>query len=112
MANTVTRFYTGQPSTTYTTLYTVTAGKIIVKDVTICNASTVANTGTLCFVPAAAGSTGTSGVANAILWDSTFAPNETKSLSVSMVLDSTRDIITARAGTSTLTYFISGLVVV
>jgi|DEB0MinimDraft_10_1074344.scaffolds.fasta_scaffold131237_2 hypothetical protein len=112
MANAIKRFYTGQPSTTFTTLYTVDATPgIIIKDIIACNTSTSAAVKLdLCLVPVFNSSAGTAGSSNAILWDSTFATGETKILSIAGILDSTSDTIQAKADTaSAMTVNISGL---
>lgn len=114
MANTLTRFYTGQPTTDFSTLYTVPAvSKIIIKDIVACNATTVAAAAlTLSLVPVAAGTTGVAGSSNAILFGSTFSINESKFITGSWILSSTGDTIQAKATTSaTITLFISGMVV-
>lgn len=111
MANVVKRFYTGQPSTSIGTLYTVpSATKAIIKDIVATNCSTAEMRLRLHFVPASSGAVGTAAVGNALLYDSTFAGTETKSLSVSLILDSSNDTIQALASTTAnITLFISGL---
>lgn len=113
MANTLKRFYTGQPSSTaIDTLYTVPSDtKSLIKDILACNTSTGTRYLSLHAVPATStGGLGTAGSSNAIFYNTPIDANDTISLSVSLALDSSNDTIQASQSTSAdITLFISGL---
>lgn len=111
MANTLKRFYTGQPSTSVGTLYTVpSATKALIKDIMACNTSTEIKYLSLYSVPASSGAVGTAGSSNAIFYNTPISANDVVSVSVSLILDSSNDTIQANTSTSiAITLFISGL---
>ena len=111
MANTLKRLYTGQPSTSVGTLYTVPSlTKTLIKDIMACNTSTEIKYLSLYAVPNSLGSVGTAGVSNAIFYNTPISANDVVSVSVSLILDSSNDTIQANTSTSiAITLFISGM---
>ena len=107
MANTAKSLsHSALTATTTTTLYTVPASTTtIVKEITLCNTDTVARTVTL-----QAGAT--TGVADRVLNAMSLAPNETKVISMSLVLATTQTITGGASTASVVSCLISGVEVV
>lgn len=103
------KLYTGQPSTSATTLYTAPASTTtIVKNIVICNTTASDATITVYFVPSA----GSAGATNAIISGLTVTANNTLIIECSGVL-ATGDFISSLQGTSgALTLHITGVEVV
>jgi hypothetical protein len=106
MAYTPKRLYIGQPSTSETTLYTVSSGKtVIVKDITLCNTSSSDATISLSIVP----SGGIAGNTNRILASLKVSANSVVDITLSQVMNE-GDFISGLQGTSgALTLIISGV---
>lgn len=103
------KFYTGQPGTTATTLYTAPASTTsIIKNIIICNTTANAATLTVSLVP----SGGSAAASNRIMSTLNINANDTVAMDLSGVL-ATGDFISALQGTSTaLTVHITGVEVV
>lgn len=103
------KFYTGQPGTTATTLYTAPAStKSIIKNIIVCNTTANAANLTISLVP----SGGSASAANRIMSSLNINAYDTVPVDLSGVLD-TGDFLSAQQGTSSaLTVHISGLEVV
>lgn len=103
------KLYTGQPSTSATTLYTAPASTTtIIKNIIICNTTATAATLTLNLVPSAGAATS----ANRIMSALNVQPNDTVTVDLSGIL-ATGDFISALQGTSSaLTVHITGVEVV
>ena len=106
MAYTPKRFYIGQPGTTETTLYTAPTGKtVILKDITLCNTTSVDATISLSIVPSGSTADNT----NRILAGLKVTANSIVDITLSQVMNE-GDFISALQGTSgALTVAISGV---
>ena len=103
------KLYSGQPTTSATTLYTTPAStSTIVKNILMTNTTATDATITISFVP----SGGTAGATNRVFTGYTVKANDTVAVDLSSVL-STSDFISALQGTSgAITIYISGVEVV